>query len=148
MRRTRMLSFWLRPGGRNPLNAGRYNRGMAKISIESNVVHVRLSGWDKVWAIHGSLQIPMAHVVSARVEDENGWAHFWRKLAGTNAPGLKMAGTFFLPGGLAFLDYTGGKNCVVLETQHETYKYVIVEPDRGEDPDAIVAELNRRVGHT
>lgn len=119
---------------------------MARIAVEGNNVQLRLSTLDKVWAVHGSLTIPLAHITLARVEDENGWNHLWRKLAGTNAPGLKMAGTFFLPGGLAFLDYGGGKNCLVLETQHETYKYVIVELDRDQDPDAFASELNRRIG--
>ncbi|HKU69049.1 MAG TPA: hypothetical protein VJP85_14860 [Candidatus Baltobacteraceae bacterium] len=121
---------------------------MARIAIESNNVHVRLSTMDKVWAIHGSLMIPLAHVTLARVEDENGWNHLWRKIIGTNAPGLKMAGSFYLPGGMAFLDYAGGENCLVLETQHETYKNVIVQLDRDQDPDAIAAEINRRVGKT
>lgn len=120
---------------------------MAKIAIESNTVHVQLSNLDKIWAFHGSLQIPLAHVTSARVEDENGWAHMWRKLIGTDAPGLKMAGTFFMPGGVAFLDYADGKSCVVIETQHEAYGQVIVQLDRAENPDAIVAEINRRVGY-
>ena len=120
---------------------------MAKLTIENNNVQLRLSALDQLWAFHGSLEIPLAHITSARVEDENGWAHMWRKLIGTNAPGLKMAGTFFMPGGLAFLDYGDGRNCVVLETEHEDYASVIVQLDRGEDPDAIVAEINRRVGY-
>jgi hypothetical protein len=121
---------------------------MARISIESNTIAIKLSTMDKIWAVHGSLQIPLAHITLARVEEENGWAHMWRKIAGTTAPGLKMAGTFFLRGGLAFLDYTDGKSCLVLETQHETYKQVIVEPDRDQDPDALAAEINRRTGRT
>jgi hypothetical protein len=119
---------------------------MARIAIESNNLHVQLSPMDKVWAVHGSLVIPLAHIKLARVEDENGWEHTWRKIIGTGAPGIKMAGTFFFPGGLAFLDYADGKNCVVLETQHETYKYVVVQLDRDQNPDAFVAELNRRIG--
>ncbi|HEV3153880.1 MAG TPA: hypothetical protein VGZ02_08765 [Candidatus Baltobacteraceae bacterium] len=120
---------------------------MAKISIESNNVQIQLSPLDRFWSIHGSLEIPLAHITSARVEDEDGWSHVWRKVIGTNAPGLKMAGTFFMEGGLAFLDYGDGKNCVVIQTQHERYQTVIVQLDRGTDPDAIVAEINRRVGH-
>ena len=121
---------------------------MARIAIESNNVQVQLSPMDKVWAIHGSMTIPLKHVTLARVEDESGWNHLWRKIVGTNAPGLKMAGTFFLPGGLAFLDYESGKSCLVLETQHETYETVIVQLDRDQDPDAIAAEINRRIGKT
>ncbi len=121
---------------------------MARISIESNTIGITLSGMDKIWAVHGSLQVPLAHVTLAHVEDENGWQHMWRKLIGTNAPGLKMAGTFFVPGGLAFLDYSDGRNCLVLETQHERYKQIIVQPDRDQDPDALAAEINRRIGRT
>jgi hypothetical protein len=121
---------------------------MPRIAIESNNLQVQLSGLDKFWAFHGSLQIPLAHITSAHVEDENGWGHTWRKLVGTSAPRLKMAGTFFMPGGLAFLDYSDGRNCIVLETQHEQYRYVIVQPDRDQDADALVAEINRRAGHT
>jgi hypothetical protein len=119
---------------------------MARISIESNTITVQLSTMDKIWAVHGSLQVPLAHETLARVEDENGWTHLWRKIIGTNAPGLKMAGTFFLDGGLAFLDYSDGRNCLVLETQHEKYKLVIVQPDRDQDPGGLAAVINRRIG--
>jgi hypothetical protein len=121
---------------------------MARVAIESNNLQVRLSPMDKVWALHGSLTVPLAHITLARVEDEDGWNHLWRKIIGTSAPGLKMAGTFFWPDGLAFLDYGDGKNCLVIETQHERYKTVIVQVDRDQDPDAFAAELNRRVGRT
>ena len=58
------------------------------------------------------------------------------------------AGRCFLPGGLAFLDYSSGENCLVLDTQHETYETVIVQVDRDQDPDALAAEINRRIGNT
>ena len=57
-----------------------------------------------------------------------------------------MAGSFYLPGGMAFLDYADGKNCLVLEMQHESYKYVIVQADLDQDPDATAAKINRRAG--
>jgi hypothetical protein len=121
---------------------------MARIAIESNSIQVKLTGMDEIWAFHGSMQIPLAHITAARVEDESGWTHMWRKIIGTSMPGVKMAGTFFMPGGLAFLDYGDGHSCLVLETQHERYKNIIVQPDRDQDPDALAAEINRRVGHT
>lgn len=119
---------------------------MARVTIESNAVTVDLPTIDKVWAVHGSLHIPLAHVKLASVQDENGWDLMWSKLIGTNAPGAKMAGTFFLDGGLAFLDFGTGRNCLVLQTEHERYKLVIVQTD--DDPDRIAAEINRRIGRT
>jgi len=121
---------------------------MARITIQNHCVQIELSTLDKVWAIHGSLDIPLVHVVKARVEDENGWAHLWRKVMGTNAPGLKMAGTFLVDGGLAFLDYSSGNGCIVLETRHETYRTIIVQPDPDQDPNAIVSEINNRLSAT
>ena len=68
----------------------------------------------------------------------------WRKLWGTNAPGLKMAGTFYLPEGLAFLDDSPGNRCLVIETRHERYRTIIVQTGDA-DVDSLAAEINRRV---
>ncbi len=97
---------------------------------------------DKIWSVHGSLQIPLTDVMEARVENENAWEHLWRKIIGTSAPGLEMDGTFFMDGGLVFLDYSTGRNCVVIETQHQRYRTIIVQPDG--NASAVVAEINRR----
>jgi len=118
---------------------------MANVIIENNAVTIELSTMDKIWALHGGLKIPLAHITSARVEDENAW-HYWFRLIGTNAPGLKTAGTFYADGGLAFVDFGTGRNCLVLETEHERYKRVIVQT--GDDPDPIAAEINRRIGRS
>jgi len=117
---------------------------MAHVIVENNAVTIELTTMDKIWAVHGGLKIPLSHITSARVEDENGWDYWWRKIAGTTAPGLKTAGTFVANGGLAFLDFETGRSCIVLETEHETYKTVIVQS--GGDPDRIAAEINRRIG--
>lgn len=117
---------------------------MAHVTVENNSVNVELSTMDKIWAAHGGLKIPLGHITLASVEDENGWDYWWRKVIGTGAPGIKMAGTFFVNGGLAFLDFGTGRNCLVLDTEHERYKFVIVQTD--DDPDRLAAEINRRIG--
>ncbi len=118
---------------------------MAHIEIENGTVRVQLSTAEKFWAVHGSLAIPLAHITRAHVETESGWNHFWRKIVGTGAPGLKMAGTFWVNGGFAFLDYGSGENCLVLDTQHETYKSVIVQIDPDQDVHAVADEVNGRI---
>jgi hypothetical protein len=118
---------------------------MARIEITSDCLKIELDLLDKVWAIHGSLDIPLVHVLDAKVVDEDGWQHIWRKLIGTNAPGLRMAGTYFVDGGLAFLDYGSGRQCVVLQTQHETYKTVIVQPNADQNAQEIVAQILARI---
>jgi hypothetical protein len=115
---------------------------MPKVTIEGDDVVIALSPMDKFWALHGSMRIPREHITGARVEDENGWKRMWGKIIGTNAPGLKIAGTFFGNGGLMFCDYGSGRNCLVIETRDETYKTVIVQVDEDQDAAAIAAQLS------
>ncbi len=117
---------------------------MAHVTVDDKQVAIHISGLDAVWALHGSMNIPLEHITGARAEDENAWAHMWGKLAGTNAPGLKMAGTFWFPEGLAFLDYGNGKGCLVLETTHESYKTIIVQPDADTSAADLAAKINAR----
>lgn len=121
---------------------------MARIEITADCLQINLGLLDKVWAFHGSLDIPIAHIVGASVVDENGWQQLFSKLVGTNAPGLKMAGTFFVDGGLAFLDYGCGHGCIVLKTQHEHYKTVIVQPDADQNSQALVDQILARITTT
>ena len=116
---------------------------MARILVQDDAVTIQLSALDKVWAVHGSLRVPLSDIMQAHVEDEVGWDHFWRRIMGMNAPGLKMAGTFFIDGGLAFLDYGTGRNCLVLDTKHLLYRKIIVEPDG--DAATIAAQINSRL---
>lgn len=122
------------------------NWDMPHIEQSADCVKIELPLLDKLWAFHGSLDIPLVHILGADVVDEDGWHHLWGKLIGTNAPGLKMAGSFFVDGHLAFLDYGNGRQCIVLQTQHETYKTVIIQPDADQNPQAIVAQIRAGIG--
>ncbi|HEV2261586.1 MAG TPA: hypothetical protein VGR69_04790 [Candidatus Rubrimentiphilum sp.] len=117
---------------------------MARVTVENNAVNIDLATLDKAWSVQGSLRIPLAHLKLASVEDESGFQYWWRTIVGTSAPPLRMAGSFFCSGGLAFLDFSAGRNCLVLETQNERYKLVVIQTD--DDPDNLSAEINRRIG--
>ncbi|HET7815568.1 MAG TPA: hypothetical protein VFL13_14475 [Candidatus Baltobacteraceae bacterium] len=118
---------------------------MAKVTIDENTLTVALSLADKILAAHGSLTIPLEHVVGASVEDQNAWTHMWHKVIGTSAPPFLMAGTFWLDGGLAFVEYHDGKKCLVIKTVHETYKEIVLQPDAGQDPHSLADEINKKV---
>ena len=118
---------------------------MAKISFDSDGFTVELTPAEKFFALHGSLHVPYSHVVDASVEDRNGWRDAWRKLMGTSAPGLKMAGTFFGHGGWAFLDYSNGENCLAITTRDERYKQIVVQLDESQNAADIVNQLREKV---
>jgi hypothetical protein len=118
---------------------------MAKIAISDGTLTVELSPTDKVWSMHGTFHIPLAHITGAETITESGWHFAWNKIIGTNAPGIKIAGTYFTGDGIVFCDFGSGQNCVQLSTQHEFYKKLIVELDPDQDHDAIVAQINAAV---
>ena len=118
---------------------------MARIVFHSDSLSIELTPLEKFFALHGSLHIPYSHVVDASVEGRSGWRDAWRKLMGTSAPGLKMAGTFFGQGGWAFLDYTNGTNCLAITTRDERYKQVVVQLESDQDAAAAATQLRDKV---
>jgi len=115
---------------------------MAKITLSNDTLTITLSPADKLWSMHGSFALPLTHVTGAQAATENGWHYAWNKIIGTNAPGIKIAGTYFSGDGLVFCDFGTGQNCVEITTSHERYAKLIVELDPDEDRDAIVAQIN------
>ena len=120
---------------------------MIRVDIEGNELVVELSPWEKFWAIHGNVRIPLEHITGVRIEDENGWKRMFAKLMGTNAPPFKIAGIYFGNGGLIFCDYADGKDCLVIDTQHERYRSVIVQLT-DQDPQQLLQQIRSKIGAT
>ena len=116
---------------------------MVTISIEGDRIRFDVEGWDKLWALKSQLEIPLAHIQSARVDPEaaRGWWHGLR-LPGTQIPGLLTAGTFYTSEGFVFYDVHDPENTIVLELEHEHYKRLVVEV---ENPTSAVAVLQSAI---
>lgn len=116
---------------------------MATIRIDDDTLVVELHGADVFWAVHGSFRIPLANVAGARTEKPPG---FWSslKLIGTNAPWLKMAGTFLFHGERVFFDYRGNEDAVLVVdlAGDGRYKHLFVHVD---DPAAEAERIERRL---
>ncbi|MDQ2866139.1 MAG: hypothetical protein M3R51_07915 [Candidatus Eremiobacteraeota bacterium] len=117
---------------------------MAQITLDSDTLTVSLSGWDAVWAMHGSLRVPLSHITGVEVTHENGWHYLW-KMLGTNAPGVKVAGSFMTGEGLVFCDFSNGNDCISLATTHETYKRIVIQLDNGENADALASRIREQI---
>jgi hypothetical protein len=112
---------------------------MATIRIDGDTLRVELSGLDPLWAIHGSFAIPLQNVAGASTAKP---PSFWSslKLIGTNAPLLKMAGTFLYHGETVFFDYRGNEEGVlVIDLTGGTYRHLFVHVD---DPEADAARVS------
>jgi hypothetical protein len=112
---------------------------MVEISIADGRVHFEVNGWDKLWALHSRLEIPVEHIRAVRADPEpaRGRWHGFR-LPGTRIPGLLTAGTFYQDGEWVFYDVHHPDNTIVLELDHEHYKRLVIEVA---DPAAAVALL-------
>jgi len=116
---------------------------MVDVSFDEGRVRFEVEGWDKLWALKSQLEIPLAHIQSARVDPEaaRGWWHGLR-LPGTQIPGLLTAGTFYTSEGFVFYDVHDPENTIVLELEHEHYKRLVVEV---ENPTSAVAVLQSAI---
>jgi hypothetical protein len=116
---------------------------MVHVSIENDRVRFDVQGWDKLWALKSQLDIPLAHIQSARVDPEpaRGCWHGIR-LPGTEIPGILTAGTFYQYGGAVFYDVHDPERTIVLELDHEHYNRLVIEV---ENPVGTVAMLQSAI---
>jgi len=112
---------------------------MVKVSIDGDRATFAVQGWDKLWALKTSLEIPVAHIRGVRIDTEaaRGWFHGLR-LPGTEIPGVLTAGTFLQREGAVFFDVHDPDDTIVIELDDEQYKRLVIEV---EDPDATVAMI-------
>ena len=117
---------------------------MVTVSIAGERIHFTVEGWDKFWALKSSLDIPLEHVVSVRIDPEpaRGWYH-GLKLPGSSIPGILTAGTFYQKDGWVFFDVHDPDKTIVLELDHEHYKRLVIEVA---DPAATVALIEKTRG--
>jgi hypothetical protein len=118
---------------------------MVDVSIEGENIHFEVEGWDKFWALRSRLQIPIAHVKGARVDDEaaKGWWHGVR-IGGSDLPGVITAGTFYRKGRLVFYDTHKPENTIVVDLDHENYDQLILQV---RDPAAAVETITKAIAH-
>ena len=121
---------------------------MATVNINGDTLRVELSGWDKLWSVHGSFTIPLENVTGASVEKPPG---FWEslRLMGTNSPWpFKMAGTFLYHGEMVFFDYQREDNVLVIDLKPgaSAYKHLFVHVDPPDTPAAAAERINAALG--
>lgn len=101
---------------------------MVNVVVQGDRVRFEVEGWDKLWALKSQLEIPVAHIRSARWDPEpaRGWWHGAR-LPGTQIPGILTAGSFYQHEGFVFYDVHNPESTVVIELDHEHYQRLVIE---------------------
>jgi len=111
---------------------------MVDVSIVGNRLRLNVEGLHKLWSCRSQLELPLEHVIGARVDREaaRGWWHGFKLLGTWNH--VVTAGTFYQKDGIVFFDIHDPDQTIVIELRHEHYRRLIVEVA---DPEATVAMI-------
>jgi len=119
---------------------------MASVNLTPSNVEIALAPWESILSLHGSLHVPLEHIVSASVEPPpERWRQWFTKLVGTSLPGVIALGTFITGDGFVFYDVRGGEKCLVLRLHDERYKAVYLEVHPPQDPEQLADQIERAV---
>jgi hypothetical protein len=117
---------------------------VAVVKIQDDVLEIDISLVDMVLGFHGSFHIPLSHVTNAFVSSFED-LELQYKLEGTNLGFYKSVGVFANPEGLIFVDASGARDCLVIETRGERFPRIAVQLPGGQDPNALAHEIMQRV---
>lgn len=101
---------------------------MARMMVEGADLVIRLSRWERLGALHGSVRVPLASVVDVTATD-----NAWRQLRGVRAPGSGLPGvialgTWRFRGGKDFVAVYGKPGVVVTLRESEWDRLVVSTP--------------------
>ncbi|MFE7811784.1 hypothetical protein ACFU5P_07355 [Streptomyces sp. NPDC057433] len=109
---------------------------MALVRIDGDNLVVVIEGLGKLWALKGSLAIPLANVRGATADPGIATEPKGIRAPGSHLPGVITAGTFHQDGEKVFWDVRDPSKAVVVELADERYARLVLQVD---DPRATVA---------
>jgi len=117
---------------------------MAHVSIAAQELVISVQGLDKLWSLKSELRLPLAHVASAALanDEARSWFHGLR-VAGTNIPGVITAGTFHPHEGWVFWDVHDPAKAIAITLHDDRYAKIVIEVA---DPGATIAAINAARG--
>jgi hypothetical protein len=120
----------------------------SNVFVHDDVVDIDFTGWSRVWALKGHVELPFADIVDARVapRDELLKDAGWR-VGGTYWPGRVTAGHYTTKGrkGVRQLwDAYTDPDLLVIETRLDSpWRVVLQHPDR----DFLAWIISERIHH-
>ena len=112
---------------------------MVDVTIEEDSVKFEVKGLHKLWALKGSVSIPVRNIRDVR-HDPTEIEGFWKgwKFPGTHLPGIIVAGTYCRQGKKCFWDASRREKTIVVDIEGGPYDKVIVDV---EDPEEVMTTL-------
>jgi hypothetical protein len=112
---------------------------MARVTVSDDLLTVSLEGLDRLWALKGSITVPLRHVRGATADPGAAREPKGVRAPGLHVPGVAAVGTFHREGEKVLWAVHGGAGAVVIELVDEDYARLVIEVD---DPRAVADEVN------
>jgi hypothetical protein len=112
--------------------------------LQGDHLEVKISLVDMMLGFHGSFHIPLAHVTNAYCSSFEA-LELQYKLEGTNLGFYKSVGLFANPEGLIFVDASGTRDCLVIETRGERFPRIAVQLAADRDPNQLAHEIMQNI---
>ena len=113
---------------------------MTTVMISDGKLMIEIQGWDKLWALKSSLEIPLEHVKGVRSgKDERARGIH---VPGTYFPGIIVAGSFHQIGKHVFWDVHNEDRAIAIDLHDERYTTLVVEV---EHPEVTISEIERAI---
>ncbi|HEX7496940.1 MAG TPA: hypothetical protein VF344_00535 [Candidatus Limnocylindrales bacterium] len=115
---------------------------MTRIDIDAGTLRVVIEGFDRILALKGTIDIPLAHVSGVALHPEGAsHLHALLRAPGTSIPGVVTAGSYYLADrSWLFVDVHDSTKTIRIDLDHEHYAALIVDVA---DPSATVGEIER-----
>lgn len=111
-----------------------------KLDITDSEIVVRMEGIWKFFALKSTIRIPIECIRDIKTEKAK-WLIFTPK-AGTNLPGVIMAGTFFRKTGLAFYFMRKPDRCITILLENHRYSEIVLQVD---DKENVASQIRNRI---
>lgn len=117
-----------------------------ELETHDAVLHVRFTGWDRVWALRRGPDIPLAHVTGAHVEDRaDAVATLRLRIAGSWIPKRLGAGLFMTKGaGRQLWCVHRAPRVLVVELEQERWQRLVIQVPDPEANAALIETAPRR----
>lgn len=120
-----------------------YHAYMASIRINHDAIQVCLSRLEHLGGFHGDITVPLSAVEGVRVVDHPFRALHGYRALGTGFPGLISLGTRRHRNGRDFVAFYKGQKAIQLDLTDMEFDRLLIGLF---DPDALLSQLERRVG--
>jgi hypothetical protein len=107
------------------------------VEIDGDRLRVRLTGWDKVWAMKSGLDVPLDLVRSVEPAPLDLKPRGLRA-PGSYWPGLIAAGTYRRRGGKEFWSVRDKSRAILIDLEDESYDRLVLQVP---DPHATLAAI-------